>query len=208
MLRTRRTQAERTALSDSKMFEATIELLCEGGIHGTTLKDIGERAGYSRGLASARFGSKEGLFASLVQNIDTQWTADFARHVGNRTGLEALLATLDAVAHFLSEQPLYTKALYTLWYGSLSSRDSEVRQRLAEQQDRDRKSVETWIAQGQAEGKIRADVSAERFAVQFMAFVFGLIYQWHISPAAIDVARATEDYKRSVRELLMAASHL
>jgi AcrR family transcriptional regulator len=186
------------------MFEATIQLLCEGGIHRATLKDIGERAGYSRGLASARFGSKEGLFASLVRNIDIQWSADFARHVGDRTGLAALLATLDAAAHFLREQPLYTQALYTLWYGSLSSPGSEVRERLAEQQDRDRKSVEAWIAQGQADGSIRADIAAERFAVQFMAFVFGLIYQWHISPAAIDVGQAAEDYKQSVRELLTA----
>jgi AcrR family transcriptional regulator len=186
------------------MFEATIELLCEGGIHRATLKDIGERAGYSRGLASARFGSKEGLFASLVRNIDTQWTADFAQHVGDRTGLDALLSTLDAVAHFLHEQPLYTQALYMLWYGSLGSHDSEVRQRLAEQQDRDRKAIEAWIAQGQAESKIRADISPEWFAIQFMAFVFGLIYQWHISPAAIDVDKAAQDYKQSVRDLLTA----
>ena len=89
------------------MFAAAIELLCEGGIHRATLKDIGERAGYSRGLASARFGSKEGLFASLVGNIDTQWSAEFAGRVGDRIGLDALSATLEAVEHFMLEQPLY-----------------------------------------------------------------------------------------------------
>jgi AcrR family transcriptional regulator len=202
-LQKRRTQAERTALSDSRMFEAAIELLCEGGIHRATLRDIGERAGYSRGLASARFGSKEGLFASLVSNIDAKWSRDFAEHVGARTGLEALHATLDAVAHFMEQQPLYTQALYVLWYESLSSH-SDVRQRLAEQQERDRKSVERWIAQGQADGTIRADIAAERFAVQFMSFVFGMIYQWHISPGSIDVRQASRDYQQSVRELLAA----
>ena len=75
-MRTRRTQAERTALSDSGMFDAAIELLCEGGIDRATLKEIGERVGYSRGLASARFGSMEGLFASLVGTIDARWSAD------------------------------------------------------------------------------------------------------------------------------------
>jgi AcrR family transcriptional regulator len=201
-LRTRRTQAERTALSDSRMFDAAIELLCEGGLHRATLKEIGERAGYSRGLASARFGSKEGLFASLVGTIDAKWTAEFAEQVGDRTGLDALYATLDAVEHFLSERPMYTQALYVLWYESLSSH-SDVRRKLAEQQDRDRRSVERWIAQGQADGSIRADIPAERFAVQFMAFVFGVIYQWHISPSSIDVAQASRDYKASVRELLV-----
>ena len=185
------------------MFDAAIELLCEGGIHRATLKEIGERAGYSRGLASARFGSKEGLFASLVGTIDARWTADFAGQVGDRTGLDALDATLDAVEHFLGERPMYTQALYVLWYESLSSH-SDVRRKLAEQQERERRSIARWIAQGQADGTIRADIAADRFAVQFMAFVFGVIYQWHISPGAIDVAQASRDYKQSVRELLAA----
>lgn len=200
-MRTRRTQAERTALSDSRMFDAAIALLCEGGIPRATLKEIGERAGYSRGLASARFGSKEGLFASLVATIDARWSADFAERVGDRTGLDAACATLDAVEHFVGQRPTYTQALYVLWYESLSSH-SDVRKKLAEQQDRDRRSVERWIAQGQVDGSIRTDIAADRFAVQFMSFVFGVIYQWHISPGSIDVAQATGDYKQSVRELL------
>ena len=36
------TQAERTALSDQKMFEVAIELVNERGTAKTTLKDIGE----------------------------------------------------------------------------------------------------------------------------------------------------------------------
>ena len=56
--RPRMTQAERTALSDARMFESAKQILVEKGTHNTTLKEIGERAGYSRGLASNRFGSK------------------------------------------------------------------------------------------------------------------------------------------------------
>ncbi len=195
------TQGERTALSDSRMFDAAIALLCEGGIHTATLKEVGERAGYSRGLASARFGSKEGLFAGLVRSIDVQWTAEFRQQVGERTGLEAMLATLDAVAHFMSDQPLYTKALFVLWYESLSNH-SEVRTQLAAQQERDRQSIEAIIRRGQEEGVIRGDVSPDRFSVQFMAFIFGIIYQWHVAPDAIDVTQATRDYQQSLRTLL------
>ena len=45
----RRTQEQRTALSDQRMTEAAIALLVEAGIGGTTLAAIGLRAGYSRG---------------------------------------------------------------------------------------------------------------------------------------------------------------
>ena len=98
---------------------------------------------------------------------------------------------------------MYTQALYVLWYESLSAH-SDVRRKLAEQQERERRSVGRWIARGQADGSIRADIAADRFAVQFMAFVFGVIYQWHIAPASIDVAQATGDYKQALLELLAA----
>ena len=55
------TQDERAARSDARMGDAAVSLICERGAAGTTLTDVGMRAGYSRGLASARFGSKAGL---------------------------------------------------------------------------------------------------------------------------------------------------
>ena len=63
----RRRQADRTALSDKLLTEAAIELLVKSGIHGTTLQAVGERAGYSRALATHRFGSKAGLFSHVLK---------------------------------------------------------------------------------------------------------------------------------------------
>jgi AcrR family transcriptional regulator len=195
------TQPERTALSDNRMYQAAMELLCELGTYRTTLKEVGERAGYSRGLASARFGSKEGLFVSLVENIEAKWRAEVAREVDTRTGLAALLSVLDAVEHFLNEQPLYTKALYVLWYETVSSHN-DVRRQLAAGHVIDRQGVMAMIRQGQAEGSIVADVSPERFAVQFMSFIFGTIYQWHTNTIAIDVAQTFHDYRETVVTLI------
>ena len=53
-----RTQEERSALSDARMADAAVALICERGAADTTLKDVGVRAGYSRGLAGYRFGVK------------------------------------------------------------------------------------------------------------------------------------------------------
>jgi AcrR family transcriptional regulator len=41
----RLTQAERTALSDTRMFNAAMQLISEQGANRTTLKDICEQAG-------------------------------------------------------------------------------------------------------------------------------------------------------------------
>ena len=80
------TQAERTALSDQKMFEMAIELVNERGTAKTTLKDIGEGAGYSRGLASYRFGSKDGLWMELFARFDEIWKAHLSTYLAGKSG--------------------------------------------------------------------------------------------------------------------------
>jgi len=92
----RPTQAERSALAEEKMVNATIELLNSAGLAGTTLIAIGELAGYSRGLASHHFGSKSGLFRKVLKQINAVWTRDLEQRVAGKTGLSAILGALDA----------------------------------------------------------------------------------------------------------------
>jgi len=49
------------------MADAAVALICERGAAATTLSDIGVLAGYSRGLASYRFGSKAGCGHSSLE---------------------------------------------------------------------------------------------------------------------------------------------
>ena len=65
----RRTQAERRAESDEKLLLAAASLIAEEGFNAATFEKIGARAGYSRGLASQRFGSKDGLIEAHRKEI-------------------------------------------------------------------------------------------------------------------------------------------
>lgn len=192
--RNRMTQAERTALSDSRMYEAAIHLIGEIGTHNTTLKDVGERAGYSRGLASNRFGSKEALFSNIVHDFNAKWASELTLHIGGRTGLSAFVAAIEAVEAFLIEQSDYMKAMYILWYESISSHN-EVRARLAEHHETYRHDTRRWLEQGIAEGFVRSDIDPEQYAVQYCSFIFGTIYQWLVAPDKVDIHKAFQYYK-------------
>ena len=61
----RLTQVERKEISDAKMLEAAVDLIVERGAGLVTLKDVGEKAGYSRGLAGYRFESVEFMLQNL-----------------------------------------------------------------------------------------------------------------------------------------------
>jgi AcrR family transcriptional regulator len=198
---TRMTQAERTALSDARMLNAAKELIAERGTHNTTLREVGERAGYSRGLASNRFGSKEGLFSQLVLDFNRRWAEELRNKVGNSTGLPAFSAALDAVEFFLVNRAGEMRALYILWFESMSSHD-EVRQRLALNHKAYRRDAERWVREGVAEGTIRDDIDPKSFAVEFASLIFGLIYQWLIDPEAIDVRKVFQSYRLNLLDSL------
>ena len=84
--RVRRRQTERTALSDRRLVDAAIDLLVKHGVDGTTLQAVGEQAGYSRALATHRFGSKVGLFVRVMQEASADWVARMHKAVGGKVG--------------------------------------------------------------------------------------------------------------------------
>ena len=192
----RRTQAERTALSDARMFHAAKQLLVEQGTHASTQKEVGERAGYSRGLASSRFGSKDALFGQLVLHFNTSWTRELANKVGTRGGAQACLAALRAVEGFLASHSGYMQAMYILWFESISSHN-EVREHLAAYHEIYRSDVAHWVEEGIAGGEIDASVDAECYAFGFCSFIFGTIYQWLVAPDNVDLPKQFEAYRRS-----------
>lgn len=201
----RRTQAERTALSDARMFDAAMQLIVEQGTHATTLKSVGERAGYSRGLASSRFGSKDALFGQLVLHFNTSWTRELANKVGEQGGAKACLAALSAVEGFLASHSGYMKAMYILWFESISSHN-DVRLHLAAYHQIYRSDVAHWVEEGIASGEISDTVDAECYAFSFCSFIFGTIYQWLVAPESVDLPRQFEAFRRSSMELFAIQS--
>jgi AcrR family transcriptional regulator len=187
------TQAERAALSDSRMFNATTLLIHEHGTHNTTLRDVGEKAGYSRGLASARFGSKEDLFRELMSVFDQRWSEEYRAYIADRTGIAAFRASIDAIVHFVTSNSDYVRAMFILRYEMIGSSDA-MRARLAAQHEIYQHDVERWIRQAIEDGGIKPGTSPERIAMQYCCFYFGIMYQWLVNPGT-DVQRAAYDYR-------------
>jgi AcrR family transcriptional regulator len=197
-----RTQAERTALAESSMIEAAIDLLNTEGLQGTTLVAIGEKAGYSRGLASHHFGSKAKLFRAVLRRLTAKWTAKLVHELGDRTGLAAIEAAIDAhLAHALLH-PEYIRVQNILWGAALDPA-SEFKPNVAEFMRIQRASVASWVEGGQALGEIRPDVNPGRAAEQYYGGLIGINSQWLVSPD-FDLSAAYEDFKHNMVRLLRA----
>jgi AcrR family transcriptional regulator len=195
-----RTQSERAALSDRRMTEAAIRLLVERGTAGATLKAIGEEAGYSRGLATHRFGSKAGLFRHLIKHVSNLWVEQLERGVGEKSGVEALTTAVDVHYRFLREAPEAVRAMYILWLASVDP-SSRFKANVAEIHRAQRAGVEEWVRRGQSRGEVRDDLDPVRAAEQFVALIAGITFQWLVNPQ-MPLKAMHEALKREIRFLL------
>jgi len=195
------TQAKRTAISDRAMIDAAIDLLLEHGTERTTLAAIGERAGYSRGLATYRFGSKAGLYDAVCKSISMRWLDYLKAGVGEKTGIAAMGAAIDALFRFGAESPRELRVLQIL-YCAAASPKSEYRQTSVGIHQRQQDDVAEWVRAGQRDGSIRADADAKSVAAQYIAYTSGMTYLWLISPGSIDFHKANEDMKEHLQRSL------
>ncbi|MDT8319047.1 MAG: TetR/AcrR family transcriptional regulator [Xanthomonadales bacterium] len=196
------TQAERTARAEDSMVAAAIELLNTAGIQGTTLVAIGEKSGYSRGLATHHFGSKSGLFHTVLKRMTAVWTEELVRALEGRTGIDALTTAIDAHLSHVLRRPDFIRATNILWGAALDPA-SEFKPNVAEFMRIQRDSVARWVKDGQQQGDIRAELDPDRLGEQYYGALIGINNQWLVSPD-FDLAAAYQDFKHNFVHLLSA----
>lgn len=193
----RRRQTERTALSDSRLIEAAIELLVKRGVDGTTLQAVGEQAGYSRALATHRFGSKVGLFVRVMKVASADWVARMHKAVGSKIGVDALCAATDATQRFIRERPNEVRVMYLLWFYSIDPA-AAFHWDIASVHRAQRRDVDAWVRAGQRAGQIPPAISPQRVAEQYCASMAGIAYQWMGNPD-MPLAAMYGELKRNLR---------
>ena len=198
----RLTQVERKEISDTKMLEVAIDLIVERGTEQLTLKDVGERAGYSRGLAGYRFGNKAGLFDFVLRSVGDEWLAELTSVTNHKSGYQAIAAALDAHSKFCEDAPKHVEAFYRLWFESLAPK-SPLRPVIMGIHGRRHRDVMGWIEQGIEEGLIAPLVSPKLIADQFSAAVIGIVYQWMSDAENIEEIRSLHNGLKKMMKMML-----
>lgn len=109
----RRSQVDRSAEMQRRLVEATIELIVEHGVAGTTTRLVCERSGVSRGGLLHHFPTRADLLVAA-----TVWLAEqMLERLDARLGAAAADALLDSYCDWIWETiegPLFTVGLETL----------------------------------------------------------------------------------------------
>jgi AcrR family transcriptional regulator len=177
----RRTQAERRDESDRGLVRAAIAVVAEEGVGAATFQTIGEKAGYSRGLATQRFGSKRGLIEAVISHLhDRQEARLIERGIDDLPGFEAVLAFVDLYLQMLAaggEACAYFRLL-----SSAVADVSELRELFAAEHRRVERRLEGLVLKGQAEGDVRGEIDADAAALMIGSLLLGLSMQVLVDP--------------------------
>jgi AcrR family transcriptional regulator len=202
----RRTQAERSALSEKRILRAAAKLIARQGYTKTTLAQIGKEAGYAPALVSHRFGSKPGLLRELVLRIRTRFNEDqIARAVAGKAGREALEAVADTYLNELRVREERMRVLYVLM-GEALGPVAEIRPLFARADREFRALAARWIEGGIRAGEIRSDVVPAVEAAVFVGMLRGVAKQWLTEPGSFDLEGAAESVKRTLHARLAPAA--
>jgi AcrR family transcriptional regulator len=107
----RRTQAERRELAEQRVIETAVALIAEHGTRAATLARVGEAAGYSRGIVTHHFGTRDHLLRKVVQHAAGQVHA--SAYAGD--GLLQLRGTVRAYLETIAAQTPSTRAFLRMW---------------------------------------------------------------------------------------------
>src|SRR6202790_3249029 len=195
----RRTQRERRETSHHRMLDAAVKLIERQGSSRTTLAQIGELSGYSYGLVSHRFGSKE----ALVRAVTSQLQLSFARHemgeVDRLSGLNALVTVAQRYVRAAASRN--RNALYVL-IGEALGPVPEIRAEMAAADGNFRLAMRGFIKQGIKAGEIRPDVDPDAQAALLIGTLRGLAIQRLLDPAAFDLEMVCAELKTNLEKTL------
>jgi AcrR family transcriptional regulator len=91
-----------------------VTLIGRHGTMGASVAQIGEDAGYSRGLPVQRFGTKLNLLETVIDTIQDRFMRQVERRIAGRKGCEALAERIRFQMEAVRDMPDSAIALYHL----------------------------------------------------------------------------------------------
>lgn len=193
----RRTQEQRRAETERRVVDAATELIATSGSRRITLAQVGEAAGYSRGIVYHQFGSRERLVEAVLDKVQRM---ELPAYEGN--GLEQLVGVVETYLAVVSQRAPSTRAFLQLWLEALAA-DPVVAPLFAERDRGFRRWLSDVVARGIADGTVVRDAVPDGAGALLIAIVRGSSVQMAASPE-VDAASVTAEAVRVVRAAFAA----
>ena len=172
----RRTQAERREEAERRLLDAAIEIVARTGTVRLTLAEVGEAAGYSRGLPAHRFGNKAGLVRALAAHINERFLEQIRAAPAREPGLDTLRGYVSLYFSRGERHWTNTRALLVMMTEGFMG-DAQMKADLTEYNRAALAFLERHMRIGIERGEVRPDADAANTAMMILGVMRGVMLQ-------------------------------
>jgi AcrR family transcriptional regulator len=190
-----RTQEQRRIEAERRLVRAAAELVGEIGPAGVTLANVGERAGYSRGLATHHFGSKGAMMQRLVDTVTSQFRDAMFEGSEPDSSIGQLRQLVSFYFDVVSDLKPVNRARLVLWADAVASASDDIRPRMLAADREFREEIEKRIRLAVTAGDVGADVDALGLATVIIAMLRGVALQ-SVLDDQVDLNAARHEVER------------
>jgi AcrR family transcriptional regulator len=192
-----RTQEQRRLEAERRLVRAAAELVGEIGPARVTLANVGERAGYSRGLATHHFGSKGAMMQRLVETVTSQFREAIVEESQSDSPVDQLRQLVDFYFRVVSDFQPVNRARLVLWADAVAGPSEDVRPQMISADREFREEIEKRIQLGVSAGEVPESIDPAGLATVIVAMLRGVALQYVLDDQ-VDLGAA----RREVEQLL------
>lgn len=186
-----------------EIVEASMRLFAKRGYHGTSIAQIAEATGLTKGALYWYFKGKEDLFLTVLDRIRENWQESIMNRVEASDGaVEKLEQLFDATSEMVaSEENPNSMHLFLVAAGAqpeMTDFEDAIRAAYAEYV----KIISDAIKSGQEEGEIKREIAAESAALGIIGCLEGIVLQARLHPPATVAAAVAEMKHHFIRSLV------
>lgn len=176
-------RAESREQTRRRLLEAAALLFARRGYQSTSVDDVAEAAGYSKGAFYYNFESKDDLFDALVDEHIERLTTDLERALSDATTMEEKIAAVQKALVRKQRERIDPRLEFEVI--ATAVRDAKVRRRVADAYRRMRTAIASLIDKQFAEVGAKPPMEPEHLALTIMAGSQGLALIQAIDPEAV-----------------------
>lgn len=192
------TKREQRAASIEALLSAALNLFITQGYHATTVEEIAQTAGLTKGAVYFYFKSKANVLKALLDRteeltVEPTLAAMDAAGAEPRSRLNAFIRTQSVIGAEQTEYMLLAILMSAEFNGSGDEIEARLQEMMAQMED----ALRDTVRSGQKAGVFRTGIGADELASVIMATNKGCYVEWYMRGKDLkgqDFARAFRDF--------------
>jgi AcrR family transcriptional regulator len=186
----------RSEETETKIVQSALALFVRKGYHGTSIHEITQKVGFTKGALYAHFNSKGELLLRIIDEFETLFIDQMIRTVMEFEG--DALAKLHRAISFSADfaQANQDLCVFLTFMTTELKADVDLEPPLKSLYRKYQKFISQLIGQGVHQGIFRKEIDPDLGALTFMALHDGVLHQWVLNRNFIDAEQYVNTFRK------------